>query len=1031
MNFDTYKNRLIEYLNMKGIHGIPGVIRCFNPAHSDRNPSCQVQDDHFHCYSCGCDGDIYDAVELLEGITEKKEQYLFLEGTFGGTYVPDQVKEKPEEKKAKKEFHADPEAVAKFEQYVMNYAGGKTYCEEYLNEHAAAATHGEVNAYPEGLSELLLKHFVYWPGYEIAEKDLGWKVLRGAGIPGKNPNTGRSSWAHSGVINKLGSGYKLRYYHDGESKKVGTTAWKAFPFPYALTGSETDIIIVEGEIDAIAMCESGIEHVFTTGSTQGLTKELIAQYLVNDSLQSITIFYDNDDAGKEAAGLLPPKSKRAENTPIKLRKAGYTGCIKNAAVERLNPYKDPDEAILHGRLDLVMEAIENAAEYQEQQADTEPAEKKSRVPQNVIAPNKSEQPKGSLTEKEITALLKKLPIATLDDTEVQPFISAMFNATEMGDIELKPILKAWGATERQLNRKHEKEAFYLATVAKHHDLSYYYINKIEQATISKDELEKFVALASKPIVEIDFSEIDNNIDMQKELKTFIYKRGEKSAANLLARILNKRFIYVETEKKYYFFNGLVWQREPDVSGIAYNLLNAILLHYTKLCSPEDQARLKAINTAMNKIEEYRFCTTVMKALSEKPAIFREQITFDGPQIQETLTLQDCVMDFSEKEIKFRDAKPEEYRRKILPYTYEQVVKKGTPEKFIKFMESNFRNKDTLETLMYFLSLIPSRRAQFKVGGIFVGIAHTGKTTTMKVIQEIYPDMTTPIPRELIMSQGRLSSSSGPNPYMARLEGMGAGISDETKRNDTLNGALWKQLTGGGMLTARGMYAQPRDFMPTSQIIILTNYSPKFDGKDQATIDRMVVVPFSIQHKKGEDGTMEEDELIDMLRPEFPMVVRLFAEYYIRLKLEYKSKIPLSKECEAYKADYVENQETDLDRFVNDNIEFIKDENCWVKLKDVYYRFCMFNEIELDEYGKPLDKEAWSQSKFTRYLRGDYNEIRIKQRKINGYPEQIVLNMRLKEWVAPEENKQQQTPPVQTQLSYNDTDDDDDEENPFD
>lgn len=1026
MNFDTYKNRLTDYLSLKGIHGIPGIIRCFNPAHNDRNPSCQVQENHFHCYSCGCDGDIYDAVELLEGITDKKEQYKFLEETFGGSYTPEQVKEKPEEKKQKKTFIADADSVRSLESYLSGYAGGKEYCRNYLNEHASAATHGEVNAYSDELSEKMLGHFVYWPGYDIAEHDLGWKVLRGSGIPGKNPNTGRSSWAHSGVVNKLGSGYKLRYYQDGESKKVGTTAWKAFPFPYPLNGDETDIIIVEGEIDAIAMVESGIEHVFSAGSTQGLTKELIAQYLVKDTLQSVTVFYDNDDAGKEAAGILPPRSARAENTPVKLQKAGFTGSIKIAAVERLNPYKDPDEAILHGRLDLVMEAIENATEYQaKEQAKKEKAEKPAASEKQA----KPEQIKGTLTEKEISALLKKLPISQLEDTEVQPFISAIFNATTIDEISLKPILKNWGATERQLNRKHLQDGFYLATVAKHHELSYYYINKIEQATISKEELEKYVALAAKPIVDIDYAMIDDNLDMKKELKTFIYKRGEKSAANLLARILNKRFIYVETEKKYYFFNGLVWQREPDVSGIAYNILNAILMHYTKECSAEDQTRLKAINSALNKIEEYRFCTTVMKALSEKPNIFREQITFDGPQIQETLTLQDCVMDFSEKEITFRDAKPEEYRRKILPYTYEQVVQKGTPDKFIKFMKSNFRNDDTLETLMYFLSLIPSRRAQFKVGGIFVGIAHTGKTTTMKVIQEIYPDMTTPIPRELIMSQGRLSSSSGPNPYMARLEGMGAGISDETKRNDTLNGALWKQLTGGGMLTARGMYAQPRDFMPTSQIIILTNYSPKFDGKDQATIDRMVVVPFSIQHKKGEEGTMEEDELIDMLRPEFPMVVRLFAEYYIKLKYKHKSKIPLSKECEAYKADYVENQETDLDRFVNDNIEFIKDENCWVKLKDVYQRFCMFNDIELDEYGKPLDKEAWSQSKFTRYLRGDYNEIRIKQRKINGYPEQIVLNMRLKEWVAPEKDKDLQLPQVNTQRSF--SDDADDEEDPFD
>lgn len=252
---------------------------------------------------------------------------------------------------------------------------------------------------------------------------------------------------------------------------------------------------------------------------------------------------------------------------------------------------------------------------------------------------------------------------------------------------------------------------------------------------------------------------------------------------------------------------------------------------------------------------------------------------------------------------------------------------------------------------------------------------------MNIISKIYPEMVAPIPRELIMSTGRYSNSAnGPNPFMARLEGAGAGLSDETQRNDTLNSAMWKQLTGGGMLTARGMYSDPRNFMPTAQIIILTNFSPKFDGKDQATINRMVVVPFNVTHEKGKKGTMEENDLIAMLEPEFPLVVKLFANYYIDLKYTYKAQIPLSKECEAYKQDYVENQETDLDRFVSTNIEFIKDDNVWVPLIDIYRRFAQFNQIELDLNDKPLNKDEWTQSKFTRYFKGDYNEVRIKQKR---------------------------------------------------
>ena len=1029
MDFNFYKKYLIEYLNKCGCKAERGLIRCFSPNHNDKNPSCEVFEDHFVCYSgnCGIHGDIYDAVEILEGITDKKEQYTHLEKIFGSNFSPAPLAKATKEKET---FTPNKESCTIFENYLKAHKNKEKPILDFLDQRAKNATNNQIQQYPEPIRSKMVNFFLYWQGLQQARAGANFpaSVLRTAGIPQEKKETGISQWDHSGIIIKLGQGYKLHFYDSNNTcQKRGSKGCQTFPMPCSEITAE-EIILVEGEMDAIASTAAGIKNVYSTGGTNGLTGPKIEKYLINSPVKTITILYDNDEAGKKASGLIPytQEDKTKQSLPERLKKSGFTGTIK---IAQLTKYKDPDEAILNNDLIHLADAIANATEWLPLEKTNETKTEKKQTTQ------KKEIQRGTLTLKEVQSLCKDktLPITTLDPEDVQPFIDAIINAVQP-ELELatKEILRNWGAKETQLKKAHKKEPYYLVTLARKYNLSYYYINKIENATITKNELEQYTDGSQYPLVEIDYKQLDGT----KDLKTFIYKRGEKSAAGLLARVLAGKFIYIETEKKYYFFNGLIWQRKSEVTDIAYNILYTIIKHYAHNTEDEDQTRIKALNTCLSKIEEFKFLNTVMKALAEKPAIFREQITFDGPQIAETLTLQDGVIDFSGKQIRYRNATANEYRRKVLPYTVDQVRENKTPENFLKFMKGNFRNDDTLETLMYYLSLIPSRRAQFKVGGIFVGVAHTGKTTTMKIISEIYPEMTTPIPREMIMSQGRYSSSNGPNPYMARLEGAGAGISDETKRNDSLNGALWKQLTGGGMLTARGMYAMPRDFMPTAQILILTNYSPKFDGKDQATIDRMVVVPFSVQHKKGEEGTMEENDLLDLLRPEFPLVVKLFAEYYINLKHKHKSKIPLSKECEAYKADYVENQETDLDRFVSNNIEFIKDENCWVTLKDVYSRFCQFNQIELDQNGKPIDKESWSQSKFTRYFKGDYNEVRIKQRKINGYPEQICINMRLKDWEQAPAQTQNQTqtqqnlftrePPFETYEN-----EDDDEENPWD
>jgi hypothetical protein len=86
IDFNKYKGRLEDYLRIKGVDVDACPTRCFNGdghKHGDAHPSLQISVDFYVCYSCGIRGDIYDAVELLEGIKEATARYKFIERLFG------------------------------------------------------------------------------------------------------------------------------------------------------------------------------------------------------------------------------------------------------------------------------------------------------------------------------------------------------------------------------------------------------------------------------------------------------------------------------------------------------------------------------------------------------------------------------------------------------------------------------------------------------------------------------------------------------------------------------------------------------------------------------------------------------------------------------------------------------------------------------------------------------------------------------------------------------------------------------------
>jgi phage/plasmid-associated DNA primase len=1015
-DFTLYKPRLAEYLHAKGVDTGKNPTHCFNHAahnHGDANPSLQLFPENYKCHGCGIHGDIYDAVEILEGITNKDKQLEFLERFFGGTYTPAKIEfDKEKWQKEADTFVSDPAIEKEFEAFLKRNPKSDEMIRQFLDTRASVSTKGAVKSYPDEALASLAGRFFYWPGLREIADIFGRDKLKKIGIPLVNPNTDVSSWGRAGVVMKLGAGYKLHYYEkkyckgsgktcgDAEScpdfkekgscfqcEKRNSKGGKTFPMPGAIDTGRP-VVLVEGEMNALSASALGIENIFATGGTNALTKQKVQQYLMD--VPEIILCFDSDEAGRKASALEPltESDKRRTNIPQIILQAGYKGKIRVAELppKAETGCKDPDALILAGQLDILKQAIADAKEY----------EPKAPPPRKTQKTNTTLwEAYDSISIERLKDLLKKIERSVMDGEDIQPFITACRKSCKHAGT--KTELLKWGASENEINSGDDASPYFILELCNKYGISKYLRREIEKSLVPESEMLK--AIKEQPLkIKVDFDKLCRGDRVFQLLAT----QGVQSAALVILEAVAGNALYLKNENKFYLFNGHVWEYESDITGVIY----AILLGVIRYCLENKIKDKNSLWDLRTKTEGRKFRVEVMQDFSGFHEIHQIDANFDSPAIKETLTLADGVMDFSGSQITYRKSKREELRRDFLPYRVADV-KKIQPAKFFEFMKGNFKNAATLETLMYYLSLVPSRNTQFKYGGVFIGKRHTGKTTTVELLKKVFDSgvdkgkgMMTTIPSDILVTQGkRRNSGNEATPYIAELEGKGAGVASETEKGGLLNNALFKLLTGGDTLIARGLYQAPRSFTPTAQIIICTNHSPRFDAQDSATVDRMVIIPFMIEHTKTDKSTKSQSEIINGLRSEYPGIVRVLAEHYLRLRVEFDGAIPFSDECMNYKNNYVDEQRTDLDKFFNDNIETGLPTSSFEKAEDLYKRFLEYYNVSEED----AEREALPRKKFTYLLRRDYLEMKhYKQKRLDGKPVACFFGIKLKALVNEEE-----------------------------
>lgn len=323
------------------------------PFHEDHSPSMSVSTDKqiYKCFSCGAGGNVFTFVKDYENVTFI-EAVKIVADRYG---IPFSGLKKTNKPKTYVKEYEIMDLSLKFYQNNLNSSMGKK-AKEYLNNRSlndeaikefniglaldynhtlnklliskkydveTLVNLGLINRNGENISDIFQNRIIF-PIHNLEGQPIGF-----TGRIYEPSNTAKYINSKETIIFKKGE-ILFNYHRAREYIK-----------------KEKQVLIVEGNMDAIRMYSSGIKNVVALMGTS-LTKEQIN--IIKSLRTQVILMLDNDDAGETAT---------YTNGNL-LEKAGL-----NLKVVRLSGEKDPDEYIIKNGVDALKNNIKAPLDFLE------------------------------------------------------------------------------------------------------------------------------------------------------------------------------------------------------------------------------------------------------------------------------------------------------------------------------------------------------------------------------------------------------------------------------------------------------------------------------------------------------------------------------------------------------------------------------------------------------------------------------------------------------------------------------------------
>lgn len=297
------------------------------------------------------------------------------------------------------------------------------------------------------------------------------------------------------------------------------------------------------------------------------------------------------------------------------------------------------------------------------------------------------------------------------------------------------------------------------------------------------------------------------------------------------------FLYC-SKHKWYIFDKHIWKNLDDATLYFIPMLIKMSDWYNArkeyVSCEEDQ---KKIEQLVKKLEN---SSTQKNIINQAAHLYHfndvNQLMDYDPNL---IAFQNGIYDLTSME--FRDGKPSDFISKKMPITYEKPTNEHI-EFLLKFLNEIFPDPTILE---YFLN----QTCEVFVGGnkdkiamFWTGNGNNGKSVTQKLFEKMLGPYAVKLPTTVLT--GKKVQAGGASPELVRLRGgVRWGVFEEFNSDENIEIGILKHLTGNDAIYARQLYEKGDDFTPMFKMIIICNKLPNLKCPDQATWNRIKVIPF--------------------------------------------------------------------------------------------------------------------------------------------------------------------------------------------
>ena len=143
--------------------------------------------------------------------------------------------------------------------------------------------------------------------------------------------------------------------------------------------------------------------------------------------------------------------------------------------------------------------------------------------------------------------------------------------------------------------------------------------------------------------------------------------------------------------------------------------------------------------------------------------------------------------------------------------------------------------------------------------ILFGNGANGKSTFLNTIMNLLGDYAIATPTETFMRKKNDQITND----IARLRGTRFVTTTEAEHGRRLSEPIIKQITGNDRMTARFLYGEYFNFVPTFKIFMATNHKPVIKGTDHGIWRRIKLIPFTTRiEEEKQDKHLEQKLLLE-------------------------------------------------------------------------------------------------------------------------------------------------------------------------